>query len=97
MTRRYVTKKRTYVSGYEMKCKFHDCCDTCNLPACAMDGYDPTRKQRRFNAPSFRWTPERAEKYHRLEPLKLSFPVLANIFDCTVETINEIVQNGGKA
>lgn len=97
MARRYVQKKRTYVSFYEMKCEFCDSCETCNLPACSMDGYDPTRKQRRFNAPSFSWTPERAEKYHRLEPLKLSIPVLANIFDCTVGTMIRIVQNGGKA
>lgn len=97
MTRTYKPKKRTYTSPYEFKCKFHDNCDTCSLPACSMDGYDPTRKQRRYNPPSFAWTPDRVEKYHRLEPLKLSIPVLANIFDCTVGTMIQIVQNGGKA
>lgn len=97
MTRRYIQKKRTYVSPYEMKCEFCDSCDKCSLPACSMDGYNPNREERRFNPPSFSWTPERAAKYHRLESLKLSIPVLANIFDCTVGTMNEIVQNGGKA
>ena len=97
MTRHYDTKKLTYVSGYEMRCKYHSDCNTCPFPACSMDGYNPKRKQRRFNAPSFSWTPEYAEKYHRLAPLKLSIPVLANIFDCTVGTMIRIVQNGGKA
>lgn len=95
MSRKYIPKKQTYYSPYEFKCKFHDNCDTCPYPACTLDGYDPTRKQRLFNPPTFRWTAESAEKYNRLQQLKLPVIALANIFDCTVGTMTRIIQNGG--